>query len=255
MKLALLGYGRMGRELEAAAHRRGDDILVRLDGEGNEGGAGIVAGTFSNVDVAVDFSCPSAVLDNVERTTELEVPLVIGTTGWAGELDAVQALVAERGGAVVHGANFSIGANVLFRLAEHAARLLDFFDDYDPYVHEHHHRGKTDSPSGTALRLAELIVSGSSRKRELQTGNPSGAIHGDALHVTSLRAGSAFGEHCVGFDGNADAIRLVHTSRGRAGFADGALLAAQWIVGKQGLFEFSDVLDDIMGGARDDEDG
>lgn len=255
MRLALLGRGRMGREVAAAAEQRGHEIVVRLDGDSNAGGAGITTASFSGVDAAVDFSRPTAVPDNVDAATGLGVPLVIGTTGWADRLEAMRSLVIERHGAAVYGANFSIGANLFIRLAEHAARLFDPFDDYDPYVFEHHHRDKADAPSGTALRVAELVSAASSRKSTLQTGNPAGAIDRRSLHVSSLRAGSAFGEHRVGFDGSADALQLIHTARGRRGFANGALLAAQWIVGKRGFFEFSEVLDDMAGGAAEDHAG
>lgn len=252
MKLALLGYGRMGREVEAAALRRGHEIAVKLDIDDNVGGAGMVAETFAGVDAAVDFTHADAVLENVAGATLLGVPLVIGTTGWDDRLEEVRALVQSNGGAVVYGSNLSVGANLFFRVVAHAARLFDPFDEYDPWVFEHHHRLKVDAPSGTALRLARLITDASSRKDTLQAGNPAGAISQTALHVASLRAGTAFGEHRVGFDGAADLIELTHTARGRQGFADGAVLAAEWIVGRQGMFAFDDVLDDIVGGASDD---
>lgn len=246
MKLALLGYGRMGHEVERVAHTRGHEITVRLDIDTNEHGAGITAESFAGIDAAIDFSQSLAVLDNVDRATRIGVPMVIGTSGWGEHLDEVCRMVEQRHAAVVYGANFSVGANLFFRLAEHAARLFDAFDEYDPYVLEHHHRDKIDVPSGTALRVAELIVNASRRKSKLQTGNPTGAIDRDALHVASLRAGAAFGEHRVGFDGHADAVQLVHSARGREGFARGALLAAEWICDKVGFFEFGAVLEEIM---------
>lgn len=223
---------------------------MRLDIDDNERGAGITAESFAGVDAAIDFSQPLAVLDNVDRATQIGVPLVIGTTGWDEHLDDVRRMVEKRDAAVVYGTNFSVGANLFFRLAEHAAQLFDAFDEYDPYVLEHHHRDKIDAPSGSALRLAELIVNVSRRKNKLQIGNPAGAIDPDALHVASLRAGGAFGEHRVGFDSNTDTVQLVHSARGREGFAQGALLAAEWIRNKVGFFEFSAVLDEISGSAH-----
>jgi len=248
VKLALVGYGRMGHEVEACAAPRGHEVLMTLDAASNAGGTGITASTFAEVQAAIDFSRPDAVLDNVDAATRVNVPLIIGTTGWDDRLDEVRSLVRERDGAIVHAANFSVGANLFFRLAEYATRIFDPFDDYDPYVVEHHHRHKVDAPSGTARHLAQRVLDASSRKQVVQEGNPVGAIDHDALHVASVRAGSAFGEHRVGFDGSADAVQLVHTARGRRGFAHGALLAAEWIVGRTGLFEFADVLDDISGG-------
>ena len=153
-------------------------------------------------------------------------------------------IVEDRGTALVRGANFSIGANRFFELVAEAARLFDRFQDYDPYVWEHHHHGKADAPSGTALRLAEALVESIGRKVRIQPGNPEGSIEDDALHVSSVRAGAAFGQHRVGFDSEDDTIELVHTARGRRGFARGALVAAEWILDKRGVFEFSDVLAD-----------
>jgi 4-hydroxy-tetrahydrodipicolinate reductase len=150
--------------------------------------------------------------------------------------------VDEHRGALVHGANFSVGVFILRELTAHAARLADRFPDYDPYVVEHHHRGKLDAPSGTAQRLAESLVAGIGRKRRIETASGDGAIAPDALHVVSVRAGAAFGHHEVGLDSPADLIRIVHTARGREGFARGALLAASWVRGKRGVFEFSEIL-------------
>jgi 4-hydroxy-tetrahydrodipicolinate reductase len=250
VRLALLGYGRMGHEVERVAQARGHEVAVRLEIDDNERGAGITAEGFAGIDAAIDFSQPAAVLENVDRATQIGIPLVVGTTGWYEHIDDVRRMVEQRGAAVVYGANFSVGANLFFRLAEHAARLFDAFDEYDPYVLEHHHRDKIDAPSGTALRLGELVVNSSRRKTKLQTGNPAGAIDRDALHVASLRAGGAFGEHRVGFDGHADAVQLVHSARGREGFARGALLATEWIRDKVGFFEFGAVLEEITERAR-----
>jgi len=248
MNVALLGYGRMGHAVEAAATARGHEVHVKLDVDDNADGAGIDAARFAAVDVAVDFTQPSAVLDNVEATMRVGVPLVIGTTGWDDRAGEVRSIVEEHDGALVHAANFSIGANLFLRIIERAAALFDRFDDYDPYVFEHHHRNKIDAPSGTALRLAQAVIDGIDRKTHVQGGNPDGAIEPDGLHVASLRAGKAFGEHRVGFDGETDVIELVHLARGRDGFAHGAVLAAEWIAGRRGFFSFDQVLDNILSG-------
>lgn len=246
MKLALIGYGRMGHEIEAAALQRDHEIALKLDVDDNAGGSGFAAAAFEGVDAAIDFSHADGVLDNVDGATRVGVPLVIGTTGWDERFEEVRALVLERNGALVYGANFSVGGNLFFRLAEYAARLFDPFEEYDPYVYEHHHRNKADAPSGTALRVAQGIIAAGSRKKSVQAGNPAGAIARDALHVASVRAGHAFGEHRVGFDGPHDVVELSHTARGRQGFAHGAVLAAEWIAGRSGFFAFDAVLDDIL---------
>lgn len=246
MRLALLGYGRMGHEVDAAAQAAGHEVALRIDEADNAGGAAITATAFEGIDVAIDFSRPHAVFDNIDRTSAIGVPVVVGTTGWDDQLDELRHLVDQRGSALVYGANFSIGANLFFRLVRVASRLFDRFDDYDAYVFEHHHRDKVDAPSGTALRAARLMTEELGRKDSIQAGNPTGAIGRNALHVASLRAGAAFGEHRVGFDSSADVVQLVHTARGRQGFARGALLAAEWIVGRVGFFEFETVLDDLL---------
>jgi len=254
VKLALLGYGRMGHEVERLAVAQGHEVGVRLDIDDNTAGAGITTAAFASIDAAIDFSVPTAVFDNIDRATDVGIPLVVGTTGWDARIDEVRRLVDERDAAVVYGANLSIGANLFFRTVEHAARLFDAIGehaDYDPYVLEHHHRNKADTPSGTALHLAGLVTEASDAKKTVQTGNPEGSIDTEALHIASLRAGTAFGEHTVGFDGAADAVKLTHTARSREGFAAGALLAARWIIGRKGCFEFGSVLDEILGDIDD----
>lgn len=254
MKLALFGYGRMGHEVERLAVAQGHDIGVRLGVENNPGGSGITTEAFSLIDVAIDFSVPTVVFDNIDRATDVGVPLVVGTTGWDDRIDEVRQLVDKRGGVLVHGANLSVGANLFFLIAEHAAQLFDAIGehaDYDPYVWEHHHRDKVDAPSGTALHLARLVTKVSKAKKTIQAGNPESSIDAEALHVVSLRAGAAAGEHTLGFDGAADTVRLTHTAGSREGFAAGALLAAHWIIGKKGCFEFSSVIDEILGDIDD----
>ena len=249
MKLALLGYGRMGRAVELAAKESGHEIGAILDLPENDGGAAITAEALDGTDAAIDFSEPGAVLANIEATARLGVPLVVGTTGWHDHFDDVRLLVEERGATLVYGANFSVGANLFFLLAERAAELFDRFDDYDPYILDRHHRHKLDAPSGTALRLAEGVLGAMGRKQRIETGNPEGAIAPEALHVASLRAGSIPGEHRVGFDGPSDSVQLVHNARGREGFARGAVIAAEWVVGKTGLYEFSQVMEDLLRGS------
>ena len=172
--------------------------------------------------------------------------MVVGTTGWYDKIDKVREIVRAQGTGLVWAANFSIGAQVLLRLVEHAAKFLDRFEEYDPYVVEHHHRGKRDAPSGTGLRLAEKIIASMSRKDQSLSGNPEGRIPPRAVHVASVRAGEAFGQHKVGFDAAAESIELTHTARSREGFARGALYAAQWIRQRTGVFEFSELFEQVL---------
>lgn len=232
----------MGREIDRLATGSGHDVVLRLDLEDNRGGGGLTPDALAGVDAVIEFTVPQAVLSNVRSVAAAGVPMVVGTTGWEDDLDEVTRLVEEHDSALVHASNFSLGANLFAALVARAAELFDDYEDYDPFVVEHHHRGKVDAPSGTALRLAETVLEAIGRKTRLQRGNPEGAIDVDALHVVSIRAGAAFGRHEVGFDSPADSIELAHTARGRQGFARGALLAAEKIRGRCGVYRFSQLL-------------
>ena len=228
MKLALFGHGQMAGVLESRAREAGHEIGAVITSRNTADAARLLAGHA----VAIDFSVPAAVPGNVAAALAAGVPLVEGTTGWASEEARVRALVEASGGALVYGANFSIGVNLFFRIVRGAARLLRAVPGYDPFIEEAHHAKKRDAPSGTALTLRALLADG---------------LGGRDVPVTSTRAGHIPGTHRVGFDGAADQILLVHTARSRAGFAEGALLAAHWIVGRRGVFAFADVLDDVLG--------
>ncbi len=246
MKLALLGLGRMGEAVERLAVTAGHEIMTKLDSDTNPGGDALRE-ALKGAAVVVDFTHPDAVVRNIEDVAGAGIPMVIGTTGWYDRIDEVRGVVESNGTGLVWAANFSIGAQLLERLAEHAAAFLDRFDEYDPYVVEHHHRGKRDAPSGTGVRLADKILAAMKRKSRTITGNPDGQIPADGLHVASLRAGEAFGKHTVGFDAAAETVELTHTARGRAGFAQGALYAAEWIRGRTGFYEFSELFDEVHG--------
>lgn len=242
MNLALVGRGRMGLEVERLARVAGHQIALSVDMPENADGAALTPQALAGVEAVIDFSQPEAVMPNIRRAAEAKVPMVVGTTGWYDGLAEARRLIEEHGSALVFGANFSIGANLFLKTADYAARLFNQFSEYDPYVAEQHHREKVDAPSGTALRLAELLLERTERKTRIQAGNPAGKIAPEALHVASVRAGAAHGRHAVGFDSATDVVELVHTARSREGFARGALFAAEWVRGKKGVFEFSDLL-------------
>lgn len=227
-RLALVGYGRMGRLVEELAPSHGFEVALRLDEFNNVGGAGITAENFEGVQAAIDFSIPEVVADNAVAMAGLGIPLAVGTTGWLDQLDRVRVAVERSGSGLVYGANFSIGVNAFYRVVEAAAGALAAHDDYDAYLYEAHHKFKRDAPSGTALRLLDAV-------REAGYARP--------VDVASQRAGQMPGLHEVGFDSEADTIRVSHAARSRAGFAHGALKAARWIIGKRGVFEFSKIWD------------
>jgi 4-hydroxy-tetrahydrodipicolinate reductase len=227
MNLAIVGYGKMGRLIEQLAPEYGASVALTLDEFNNVDGCGITAEAFGGIDVAVEFSIPSAVVANVERIARLGVNLVIGTTGWGDHMDEVRAAVERNGTGLVWSPNFSIGVNVFARLVAEAARLLADERDYGAWAWEIHHATKKDAPSGTLLKLvAEMKKAGYTLP----------------VDTASNRAGRHPGTHEIGFDSAADTITLRHTARSREGFARGALRAAQWIAGKKGMYEFSEVL-------------
>lgn len=254
LRIALVGTGRMGQAVKAAAGAAGHAVVARFDS------ANPIADLRDDADLhdaelAIDFSAPDAALDNLHRYAALGLDAVVGTTGWQGDpgsgprqaLARVQAWVQEGQIAVLHAANFSLGVAVLRRALRAALPLLDRLADFDAYVHEVHHTGKQDSPSGTALLFADDIVDGLARKTYVEPETQHGRIDPAALHVTSTRAGSVFGEHTVGFDSEAEALVFRHIAKNRSVFAEGALRAAAWLKAeeRQGLFTLDDLLDDI----------
>ena len=228
MKVALIGYGVMGRLIEPLLTERGHSVCVTIDDDYADFDAVELAVELKGADAAIDFSVAGAVLRNVESCMKACVPLVEGTTGWNEQIGDVRRVVEDAHGAFVYGANFSIGVNLFYRITEFAAELLSKFPEYEAFIEEQHHSRKKDAPSGTALKLKDLV-----------------SRYVGVREIAATRAGNIPGTHRVGFDGPADQILLTHTARSREGFALGAIAAANWIVRKQGFFEFSDVLDDL----------
>ncbi len=230
MKLAIIGYGAMGQLVAKLAAEQGHEISVTLRSRDAERSTEELAGSLRGCDVAIDFSVAAVVIRNVEACASAELPLVEGTTGWQSRLDEVKNVVSQNDGALIYGANFSVGVQVFYRIAASAAELFHSLESYDAFIEEAHHKRKRDAPSGTALQLGEIV-----------------ALHvGREVPVSSTRAGYIPGTHRVGFDSAADQIILEHTARGREGFAAGALLAASWIIGRKGVYEFSEVFDEII---------
>lgn len=230
MKLALIGNGAMGHMVAAEARKRGDDVGAVIASSDKDLGVEQLAEKLRGHDAAIDFSIGDAVLKNVEACARSQVPLVEGTTGWKQNEPQAKEIVAENNGALVYGANFSIGVNLFYRLTSEAAKLFAAVEGYEPFIEEAHHNRKRDAPSGTALKLRDIM---------------SEHLPGD-ISTASTRAGYIPGTHRVGFDSEPDQILLTHTARSRQGFAAGALLAAHWIIGRKGTFEFSEVIDEIL---------
>jgi 4-hydroxy-tetrahydrodipicolinate reductase len=226
--LALLGFGKMGKTIAELAPQRGFEVRLVMDIDVNAQGQGITPENFQGIDVCIDFTTPDAVVENLRRVAGLGVNLVVGTTGWHNRLEEVRGIIERAGVGMVYAANFSIGVNLFYRLAKAAAEIFAPFAMYDPYLIEAHHKLKKDAPSGTALEIKRRIQSDFGTRE---------------VPVTSVRAGYIPGWHELGFDSEADTITLRHTARGRQGFAEGALHAARWVVGRKGLFSFAEVLE------------
>lgn len=250
MKIALVGYGRMGQAVETQAEARGHEIVARLGRDALESTPEELARRLEDADTAIDFTVGSLVPKIVQAAALAGTDLATGTTGLGDE--AHEAMRAAQDIGIVHGPNFSIGVHLFFRMSRDAARLMDRVGGYDAHIHEAHHRHKRDHPSGTAWRLADLLVEELGDKARWAAGAPDGPADEGTLYVTSTRAGEIPGTHTIGFEGPHDGIELTHHAHGRDGFASGAVRAAEWIHGKAGVFTFTDVMDRILDGERTD---
>lgn len=230
MKLAIVGYGKMGRLIEQLAPEYGFSVAAKLNTKNNANGEGISAETSRGVDVAVEFSVPDATPGNVKRLASLGVNVVVGTTGWLKRFEEVRSAIEQNGTGLVWSPNFSVGVNAFLRLVSEAARTFAAESEYGAWGWEIHHAAKQDAPSGTMLKLVEAM-----RRAGYQR----------PVAVSASRAGAHPGTHEIGFDSPADTITLRHIARSREGFARGALRAARWLVGKKGFFEFQEILGEL----------
>ena len=240
MKLALVGYGKMGRAVESVAMERGHEVVARIDPTLDTKDIGVA--TLGGADVAIEFTVPDVTVNNVTALAAAGVDVVVGTTGWHERLDEVAASVNAAGIGMVHATNFSLGVSLFLRLARMAARMADALNEYDVHIHEAHHRHKVDRPSGTAITLADILIEELDGKESWSATLPDGAPHPQVLYVASERVGETAGSHVVGLEGPDDRIELRHESRTRVGFARGAVTAAEWIRGKSGVFTLDDML-------------
>jgi 4-hydroxy-tetrahydrodipicolinate reductase len=230
MKIALIGYGAMGRLVGKLAVDQGHEIVRTLDIDDGSLSVNELAEAVRSAEVAIDFSIAEAVPKDAEACALTGVPLVVGTTGWQAQLVQVKSVVDQNDGALVYGANFSVGVQIFYRIAAMAAELFKNLESYDAFVEEAHHKRKRDAPSGTALQLGKIVADNLGRD----------------VPTSSTRAGYIPGTHRLGFDSTADQITLEHVARSREGFAAGALMAAKWIIGRKGVYEFSEVFDEII---------
>ncbi|MEI8094742.1 MAG: 4-hydroxy-tetrahydrodipicolinate reductase [Spirochaetales bacterium] len=230
MKVLIVGYGRMGHEVESALLQRGHQVVARIDRSPGLGDATELSSELlRSADAAIEFSLPEGVVDNIRSYAQAGVPAVIGTTGWEAHREEARAVVEGNKASLVYGSNFSLGAHLFFRLVGQAAAMIQELPEYDILLTEWHHKLKKDSPSGTALTTASRILASLPRKTSLVTDRLDRAIEPHELHVASVRGGSIPGIHQVLLDSVADTVEITHTARSRSGFALGAVLAAEWL--------------------------
>ncbi len=231
MKIALLGYGKMGQVIERIAQERGHEIILKKDEFNTYDG-------LPNADVAIEFSIPAAAVENITTCFENNIPVVSGTTGWLDRFDEISALCKQKNGAFLSSSNFSLGVNLFFELNEYLAKMMSKFDSYKVDMEEIHHTQKLDAPSGTAISLAKGIFANSNYSTwTLENPKEKNQIHIDAKRIENVP-----GTHTVTYNSTVDIIEIKHTAHNREGFALGAVIAAEWIVGKKGVFTMKDVL-------------
>lgn len=230
MKIALFGYGKMGQMIERTALVRNHEIVAKIDIDTQNV-------DFSNIDVAIDFSMPEAAFANITLCIENNTPVISGTTGWLEKYDVAVALCKQNKGAFIYASNFSLGVNIFFELNQQLAKMMQHLEQYNVAIEEIHHTQKLDAPSGTAITLAEGIIGNSAY--EGWKLDKEEARH---VPITSKRIGTTPGTHTIGYTSHVDDITIQHTAHNREGFAEGAVIAAEWIIGKTGVFTMRDVL-------------
>lgn len=242
MNIALIGYGNMGKEIERLAPGHNITLSKIFTSKNNAWGIGLTRESLKDVDVCIDFSSPKATMNNVKAVAECGKNIVIGTTGWYNQLKDIGKIVKAKKTGLLYSPNFSLGMNIFSQILNAASEYFEHFSDYDVAISEMHHRGKADSPSGTALALGQIVLQHIHRKREVLDGPLHAPIGEGQLHITSTRVGSVVGTHSVLFDSMADSIELIHTAKNRNGFAIGALIAARWLGKKKGIYTMKDVI-------------
>jgi 4-hydroxy-tetrahydrodipicolinate reductase len=236
MKIALLGFGKMGKAIDELAQQAAHEVVLRIDKDNRQD---LTADSIKKADVAIEFSQPEAAFENISLCLRNGVPVVSGTTGWLDRFEEAKILCEEQHGAFLYASNFSIGVNLFFALNRYLAQLMDAHDSYGISVEETHHTQKLDAPSGTAITLAEDIIHRLRRKSSWEKGETRTAT---AVPIISKRVGQVPGTHEIRYHSAIDTITLRHEAHSREGFARGALQAAEWIVGKRGCFGMKDML-------------
>ncbi len=236
MKIALIGYGKMGHIIEEIALQRDHEIVSVIDIDNQQD---FDSQSFLSADVAIEFTCPQTARDNIRRCFDRHIPVVVGTTGWYDALPQIKEACQTTEGGLFYASNFSIGVNIFMALSKYAAQIMNRFDNYEVSIEETHHIHKQDSPSGTAITLAEGIIEKLDRKQRWEE---TSAPAKDVLGITSIRRGEVPGIHSIRYESDVDSITLTHDAKSRAGFALGAVIAAEFLCGKKGVYTMTDLL-------------
>ncbi len=238
MNIALLGYGRMGKAIEELAMERGHIIIATID---NETDWQEKNDRLLKADVAIDFSTPNSVINNIKNCIELNLPLVVGTTGWNESFEDIKNTILSKELAFIWASNFSIGVNIFFKLNKELAKLMNKYDQYDVSIKEVHHAGKLDMPSGTAISIANEVITNLDRKNNWELDTDSNDNKPNEIMIYAERIDPVAGTHTTVFESEIDSIEITHTAKNRKGFATGAVIAAEWLKDKKGFYEFKEV--------------
>ena len=231
MRIALLGYGKMGKTIERLAINKGHQIVLKTNKTP-------LANELSNVEIAIDFSTPDSAVSNIKQCLENNIPVISGTTGWLSNYDEMVKLCEKRNGSFIYASNFSVGVNLFFNINEYVSKLMEPWKEYLVSMEEIHHTQKLDAPSGTAITLAEGIINNSDKKG-WKLKNPSE----EEIKITAKRIDDVKGTHIINYDSEIDTISIKHEAHSRDGFALGAILAAEWLVNKKGVYTMKNVLE------------
>lgn len=244
MKIALIGYGRMGQQIHSLAANHQVIIIDPHHSDANF--TEINSDSLQGVDVAIDFTHPDTALSNLEAVAATGTNLVMGTTGWYDQVDQAKAIVEKSGIGFIYSPNYAIGVNLFWKIVAAAAKDFAKFNEYDVFGHEFHHTAKADSPSGTAIIAAEKVLENTPNKNQISYETSHGPIDPTTLHFSSTRGGKVPGTHSIFFDSEADTVEITHNSRSRQGFASGALRCAEWLQDKTGFYAFDDYLNSLL---------
>lgn len=249
MKIAIVGYGKMGKMIEEAAKTRGIEVASTIDPINKEAKySELNEESLKDADVCIDFTHPSVIMKNLEKYCRLKKNVVIGTTGWYDNIEEVKVMVEKAGIGCIWSGNFSIGVNMYFKIIESAAKVVNLLDEYDILGIEYHHNTKADSPSGTMKMISGILLENIERKKSAVYEMLDRKIKPDEIHLASVRGGKIPGIHEIVFDSGADTITLTHSAKTREGFAKGAVMAAEFVNKKTGFFNINNMMDEIIGG-------